>query len=99
MKVNDKELKDLIKKNIDIELDNISFSQKSKEEVIYRYKREESMFKRFLEYEISIPVKPLIAISAAMVISISYAIYPIVKIDENDVLSSKIEIVNLTARR
>ena len=95
----DKKLKDFINKTIDNELNNIGFSFESQEkiyrEVLKQTPIKESIIKRFLNYEIVIPIKPAIAIAVALFIGLGSTSYAMFKVDERDILASKIEIVKL----
>lgn len=95
----DKILKEYIKSKIDEELSPMTFSNKSKEEILRRSNSKYGFIKRILEYEITVSIQPIVAISLAVFIGIGYMLYPMVTISEQDILTSKIEVVELQSRR
>ena len=95
----DKRLKEQVQQNLDKELHSIKFSHKSKSIVVHRVKSRQSLLRRFLDYEIEIPMKPAVALVVLCSIGIGYLSYPALKVNEKDISENRIEIVQITARR
>lgn len=95
----DNKLKYYIKKGLDEELKDIKLHRESKDKIMEIVSKKQGIFKRFLEYEVVIPVKSVVAVFTAFFIGIGYITYPAIKVSESDIVRSKIEVIRLSERR
>lgn len=95
----DNEIKKIFQNKLNQELKKIEFTNHSKKAVIDKVSKKKSIINRILNYEIKIPVKPVIAVGLACFIWTGLFSYNLLKIDEKDILESKIEVIYISSRR
>jgi hypothetical protein len=88
----DETMKNILKDQWKEEVESIYFDQKGKEHVLHTISTQ-SFLKRWLEYEIEIPLTSMVAVLLIFCISTGIFTYPMLKVEEQEIINSRIEVI------